>query len=64
LRLIEQNIGKKAITELVDMQPGDVEETYADIDAISNDLGYSPTTSIDIGIAKLIDWYKSYYGQK
>ena len=64
LRLIEQNIGKKAITELVDMQPGDVEETYADIDAISNDLGYNPTTSIDIGIAKLIDWYKSYYGQK
>ena len=64
VKLIEEAIGKKAITELVDMQPGDVEETYADIDAISEDLGYQPTTSIDVGITKLIDWYKSYYGHE
>ena len=64
MKLIEDAIGKKAITELVDMQPGDVEETYADIDAISQDLGYQPTTSIDVGITKLIDWYKSYHGHE
>lgn len=64
LKLIEDAIGKKAITELVDMQPGDVEETYADIDAISQDLGYQPATPIDVGITNLIDWYKSYYGYK
>jgi UDP-glucuronate 4-epimerase len=43
------------------MQAGDVQETYADITAISNDLGYAPTTKIDVGVPKFVEWYQSYH---
>ncbi len=60
--LIERACGKAAIREMQPMQPGDVQETYADIDAISADLGYAPTTMIDVGIPKFIEWYRNYHG--
>jgi UDP-glucuronate 4-epimerase len=60
--VIEQACGRKAIRELHPMQPGDVFETFADIEAISNDLGYAPTTSIEIGLPKFVDWYRTYHG--
>jgi UDP-glucuronate 4-epimerase len=44
------------------MQPGDVRDTYADISAIHNDLGYQPTTSISEGIPRFVEWYKAYHG--
>jgi UDP-glucuronate 4-epimerase len=47
---------------MVAMQPGDVRDTFADISAIQNDLGYQPTTSIDVGIPRFVDWYKNYHG--
>ena len=53
--------GKAAIREMHPMQPGDVRETYADISAIQNDLGYAPTTAIDIGIPRFVDWYRAYH---
>jgi UDP-glucuronate 4-epimerase len=59
--LIEQACGRKAIRELHPMQAGDVAETFADIDAISGDLGYAPTTTIDIGIPRFVDWYRAYH---
>jgi UDP-glucuronate 4-epimerase len=59
---IETAIGKKAVVNLLPMQPGDVRDTFADISAIQNDLGYNPTTSIDVGVPKFIDWFKSYHG--
>ncbi len=60
--LIEQCLGKKAVVNLLPMQPGDVRDTFADITAIQNDLGYHPTTPIDVGVPKFIDWFKSYQG--
>ncbi len=60
--LIEEALGKKAECVLEPMQPGDVRETYADIDAIRRDLGYAPTTPIDAGIPKFIDWFREYHG--
>ncbi len=60
--LIEQACGKPAIREMHPMQPGDVRETYADISAIQRDLGYAPTTAIDIGIPRFVDWYRAYHG--
>ena len=60
--IIEQSCGRKADRQFLPMQPGDVPETFADIEAIQSDLGYSPTTSIDIGVPKFVDWYKSYHG--
>lgn len=59
--LIEKACGKSAIREMYPMQAGDVKETYADIAAISNDLGYAPTTKIDVGIPKFVEWYRSYH---
>ncbi len=62
IAMIEAACGKKAVIEFHPMQPGDVRETYADISAISNDLGYAPTTAISAGVPKFVDWYKSYHG--
>ncbi len=58
---IEKGLGKKAIIEFLPMQDGDVKETYADIKETTALTGYQPTTSIEQGIPKFIEWYKSYY---
>ncbi len=59
--LIEDATGKKAVCDFQPMQPGDVPATYADIDPITRDHGYAPTTSLDVGIPKFIDWFRSYH---
>ena len=56
--LIEQNLGKKAEIEFLPMQPGDVPESFADIKKSEEMLGYKPTTTVDVGIRKFVDWYK------
>lgn len=61
IELIEKGLGKKAIKNMLPMQPGDVEETYADIDSLITDVGFSPNTSIEDGVAKFLDWYIKYY---
>ena len=60
IRIIEENIGKKADMDLQGMQPGDVEKTFADIDHSRDMLGYQPTTSISAGIPRFIDWFREY----
>lgn len=55
---IESSLGKKAIEKNLPMQPGDVPITYADIDDLSDYIGFKPTTSIEDGISKFVDWYK------
>ena len=60
--LLEQACGKKAEMEMLPMQPGDVYKTYADISAISRDLGYAPTTSIEVGVPAFVAWYRAYHG--
>jgi UDP-glucuronate 4-epimerase len=62
--LIEQECGRKAIIELAPLQPGDVPETYADIAATIRDLGFAPTTSIDVGVPRFVEWYKSYMAEE
>ncbi len=59
---IEKALGKKAIYDFLPMQPGDVPETFADIEATKRDFGYSPTTTIREGIPNFIAWYKKYHG--
>jgi UDP-glucuronate 4-epimerase len=61
IALIEQACGREADKRLVAMQPGDVRDTYADIGAIQRDLGFQPTTSIDEGIPRFVDWYRQYH---
>ena len=59
--LVEQACGREAILEYQPLQPGDVADTYADIDAIQADLGFHPTTRIDEGIPKFVEWYRRYH---
>ncbi|WP_309621376.1 NAD-dependent epimerase/dehydratase family protein [Novosphingobium sp.] len=59
--LLEQACGKEAVMEMLPMQPGDVYKTYADISAIQRDLGYAPTTSIDVGVPAFVEWYRAYH---
>jgi len=61
--LLEEACGKKAEMEMLPMQPGDVHKTYADITAISRDLGYAPTTSIEEGVPSFVRWYRDYHGR-
>jgi UDP-glucuronate 4-epimerase len=58
--LIEKATGKTATVELSPMQPGDVKDTFADIAAIQGDLGYEPTTPLDIGVPRFVEWYLTY----
>ena len=60
---IETALGRKATKEYMDLQPGDVPATYADIDDLIKDVGFKPATPLSEGIPKFIDWYKSYYNE-
>ena len=60
--ILEQECGRKAEMDMLPMQPGDVQRTYADIDAIQRDLGYQPNTSIDVGVPAFVGWYREYHG--
>jgi len=60
IELIERELGHKAVKELLPMQPGDVPSSFAEIDMSTQELGFYPSTTIDIGIPKFIEWYKEY----
>ncbi|MGH2413252.1 MAG: NAD-dependent epimerase [Microcystaceae cyanobacterium] len=61
IEVLEEALGKKADKNLLPMQPGDVPETYADIEDLEKDTGFKPNTPIEVGIAQFVDWYRSYY---
>ena len=58
---IEEACGKKAQIDFQPLQPGDVLETHADIDAISRDLGYTPETPISVGVPRFVEWYRDFH---
>ena len=60
--VLEDALGRKAETIMKPMQMGDVKESFADIDAIRNDLGFEPATPIDVAVPKFVEWFKSYHG--
>jgi UDP-glucuronate 4-epimerase len=61
IELLEQACGRAAIKQYVDMQPGDVEATYADIETSRRDLGFDPKTTIEQGLPRFVDWYREYH---
>ncbi len=61
IEVIEKNLGKKAKKNLLPLQPGDVIATYADVSDLEKDVGFKPSTPLEVGIANFIDWYKKYY---
>ncbi|MDD1628944.1 MAG: NAD-dependent epimerase [Methylococcaceae bacterium] len=61
IETLEKCLGKKAIKNLLPLQPGDVPDTYADVSDLENDLGYKPGTLLETGISNFVEWYKNYY---
>ncbi|RJY08741.1 SDR family NAD(P)-dependent oxidoreductase [Aurantiacibacter aquimixticola] len=63
VEILQDELGRKAEIDLLPMQPGDVRQSFADIDAIRDDLGYEPTTSVESGVPKFVAWYRDYHGE-
>lgn len=61
IETLEKCLGRTAEKNMMDIQPGDVPETFADIDALQADVGFRPDTSIESGIERFVDWYKTYH---
>ena len=61
VKILEAAIGKKAIRELLPLQPGDVPATFADVDDLMRDVGFKPSTPIADGIAQFVAWYNQYH---
>ena len=61
--VLEAAIGKKAIRELMPSAPGDVQTTFADITMLSNDYGFAPTTTIETGLPKFVEWYRLHFSR-
>ncbi|MAT14993.1 MAG: capsular biosynthesis protein CpsI [Planctomyces sp.] len=64
IETLEKCLGKRAVKNMLPMQPGDVPATYADVADLINDVGFKPATSIETGIANFVQWYKEYYDVK
>lgn len=62
IEVLEQCLGRKAEKNLLPLQPGDVPDTYADVDDLVETFDYRPNTSIEVGVRRFVDWYKDYYG--
>lgn len=61
IEVLEQTLGKKAEKRLLPLQAGDVPATYADVDDLMRDVGFKPSTTIEVGIARFVEWYRDYY---
>jgi UDP-glucuronate 4-epimerase len=55
-------LGKKAQRELLPLQPGDVPDSFADVSALQNAVGYKPSTSVKDGVRSFVEWYRAHYG--
>jgi len=61
IKALEASLGKTAEKELLPLQPGDVADTFADVDDLVEQFGYKPSTSVQDGVAKFVEWYRNYY---
>jgi UDP-glucuronate 4-epimerase len=61
IELIEENLGRKAELNMLPLQPGDVPDTHADVEDLMREVGYRPTTPVETGVRRFVEWYKSYY---
>jgi len=62
IEVIEEALGRKATLKLLPLQPGDVPDTEADVATLCRDTGYSPSTPVEVGVRRFVEWYRSYYG--
>ena len=60
--MLEQCLGRSAQRNLLPLQPGDVPDTYADVEELVRDVGYAPATPVEVGVARFVEWYRGFYG--
>jgi UDP-glucuronate 4-epimerase len=63
IAIIEECLGKKAVQRLLPLQAGDVPMSFADVEDLKRDVAFAPSTPIEVGIRRFIEWYRDYYGQ-
>ncbi|MFP4683018.1 MAG: NAD-dependent epimerase [Ectothiorhodospira sp.] len=61
IRVLEDCLGRKAEKNLLPLQPGDVPDTFADVQNLADDVGYSPSTPVEEGVARFVRWYRDFY---
>jgi len=61
IEVLERRLGRKAVMNLMPMQPGDVPDTAADVGALARDVGYRPSTELEEGVKRFVEWYLEYY---
>ena len=64
IQALEENLGRKAIMEMLPLQAGDVPETEADVSDLIGNVGYRPKISVEEGVARFVDWFRDFYGYK
>jgi UDP-glucuronate 4-epimerase len=64
IEVLEEYLGRKAEKNLLPMQPGDVPDTFADVDDLITDVGYRPGTPVEVGVVRFVEWYLEYHGIK
>jgi len=64
IEVLERCLGIKAKKNLLPLQPGDVRDTYADVDDLVRDTGYKPQTPLEVGVSRFVEWYRSFYGPR
>ncbi|MFO7287772.1 MAG: NAD-dependent epimerase [Gammaproteobacteria bacterium] len=64
IEVLEECLGRKAEKNLLPMQPGDVPDTWADVEDLVEDVGYRPSTPVEVGVRRFVDWYVDYYNVK
>jgi UDP-glucuronate 4-epimerase len=62
IEVLEKELGRKAEMHLLPLQPGDVPDTSADVQALADDVGYRPNTPVEVGVKRFVEWYREYYG--
>jgi UDP-glucuronate 4-epimerase len=64
IEVLEQCLGRKAQKNLLPLQPGDVPDTVADVEALTRDVGYRPSTPVEEGVKQFVEWYRAYYDRE
>ena len=64
IEVLEECLGRKAEKNLLPLQPGDVPDTWADVEDLQRDVGYTPATPVEEGVRRFVDWYLDYHGQR
>lgn len=62
IEVLEECLGRKAELRMLPLQPGDVPDTYADVQALQRDTGYTPSTPVEVGVRRFVEWYRGFYG--